>query len=166
MRNLEAKFPLQDISAAQQRAEAIGFTYVGTLVQHDTFFVVPNGKLKLREQPDGAWLIHYQRHHEKGLELSYYEIVGVAEPGKLRELMSAALGILGRINKRRVLLRRANIRLHLDEVVDLGLFGELEAVMDADDDPGESRAQIAATLAALQIAPDQLINVSYFELPA
>src|SRR5712692_4631538 len=116
MRNVEAKFPLPDIAAVHQRAEALGFEYIGTLIQYDTFFVAPNGKLKLREQPDGAWLIHYRRHHEKGFELSNYEILAVSEPLKLRVLLSAALGMLAEVRKRRTLLRRGNIRLHLDEV--------------------------------------------------
>ena len=165
MRNVEAKFPLTDIAAARRRAEAIGFEYIGTLVQHDTFFVVSNGKLKLRQDPDGACLIHYRRHRELGLELSNYEIIAVSEPHKLRELLSAALGEIGEVDKRRILLRRANVRLHLDEVVNHGVFGELEAVVEAGDDPANSRAEIATILAALEIPSDRLIDVSYFELP-
>jgi predicted adenylyl cyclase CyaB len=164
MRNVEAKFPLTDIAAVHQRAEALGFEYIGTLIQHDTFFVVSNGKLKLREQSDGAWLIHYRRHHEKGFELSNYEIVAVSEPLKLLELLSAALGRLAEVRKRRTLLRRANIRLHLDEVDNHGAFGELEAVLNEGEDPANYRAGIAEILAALQIPSDQLIDISYFEL--
>lgn len=164
MRNVEAKFPLLDMAAARRRAEALGFEYIGTLIQHDTFFVVPHGKLKLREQPDGAWLIHYRRHHEKGLELSNYEIVAVAEPFKFRVLLSAALGVLAEVRKRRTLLRRANIRLHLDEVDNHGAFGELEAVLDEGEEPADCRSEIAAILAGLQIPSDQLIGVSYYEL--
>jgi predicted adenylyl cyclase CyaB len=164
MRNVEAKFPLPDIAAARRRAEALGFEYIGTLIQHDSFFVVSNGKLKLREQPDGAWLIHYQRRHEKGFELSNYEIVVVSEPLKLRELLTAALGVLAEVRKRRTLLRRGNVRLHLDQVDNHGAFGELEAVLDEAEDPANCRAEIAAILAALKIPSEQLIDVSYFEL--
>jgi predicted adenylyl cyclase CyaB len=165
MRNVEAKFPLTDIAAVQQRARALGFECIGTLIQHDTFFVVSNGKLKLREQPDGACLIHYQRHREQGFELSSYEIAAVPEPLKLRVLLSTALGVLAVVHKRRTLLRRANLRLHLDEVDNHGLFGELEAVMNAGDNPADCRAEIAAIMAALQIPSERLIGVSYFELP-
>jgi predicted adenylyl cyclase CyaB len=164
MRNVEAKFPLPDIAAAQQRAEVLGFEYIGTLIQHDTFFAVSHGKLKLREQADGAWLIHYQRHHEQGLELSNYEIVAISEPLKFRVLLSAALGVLAEVRKRRTLLRRANIRLHLDEVDSHGPFGELEAVLDEGEEPANCRSEIAAILAALQIPSEQLIGVSYYEL--
>jgi predicted adenylyl cyclase CyaB len=164
MRNVEAKFPLADIAPTRRRAEAIGFEYIGTLLQHDTFFAVPNGKLKLRQEPDGACLIHYRRHHEHGLELSNYEIVEVSEPLKLRELLSNALGVIAEVQKRRILLQRANVRLHLDEVVNHGVFGELEAVMDAGE-PAAARAEITVILATLQIPSEQLIEVSYFELP-
>jgi predicted adenylyl cyclase CyaB len=164
MRNVEAKFPLPDLAGVRQRAEALGFEYIGTLIQHDTFFVVPNGKLKLREQPDGAWLIHYQRHHEQGFELSNYEIVAVSESLKLRELLSAALGVLAEVRKRRILLRRRNIRLHLDEIDNHGAFGELEAVLNEREDPANCRTEITAILATLQIPSEQLIDVSYFEL--
>jgi predicted adenylyl cyclase CyaB len=164
MRNVEAKFPLPGAAAARRCAEALGFECIGTLLQHDTFFVVSNGKLKLREQPDGAWLIHYQRPHEKGLELSNYEMVAVSEPLKLRELLSAALGVLAKVRKRRTLLRRANVRLHLDHVDQHGDFGEIEAVLDEGEDPDNCRSEIAAILAALQIPSELLIDVSYFEL--
>jgi predicted adenylyl cyclase CyaB len=165
MQNIEAKFPLPDLAVARGRAESIGFEYIATLFQHDTFFVVSDGKLKLREQADGAWLIHYQRHREQGLEISNYEIIPVADPLKLRALLSAALGILGTTRKQRVLLRRTNLRFHLDEVANQGFFGELEAVLQAGEDPARPRNEISAILAVLQISPEQLISKSYFELP-
>jgi predicted adenylyl cyclase CyaB len=165
MRNVEAKFPLPDIAGARRRAEAIGFIFVGTLVQHDTFFAVSNGKLKLREQSDGAHLIHYRRYREEGFELSNYEIVPIAEALKLREMLGVALGIIGVVDKRRLLLQRANVRLHLDDVVNHGIFGELELMMDARDDPARGREEIATILLEMQIPPEQLIDVSYFELP-
>jgi predicted adenylyl cyclase CyaB len=164
MQNVEAKFPLPDIAAARRCAEALGFSCVATFLQHDTFFVVSNGKLKLRIQADGAWLIHYRRHRENGFELSNYEIATVSEPLKLRGLLSAALGVLAEVRKRRTLLRRANLRLHLDDVKNYGAFGEIEAVLAEGEDPAHGRSTIAALLGALQIPPEQLIEVSYFEL--
>jgi adenylate cyclase class IV len=164
MRNVEVKFPLADLSAAHQRAVAAGFEDQGTLLQRDTFFVVPNGKLKLREQSDGAWLIHYRRHHDDGFDLSNYEIVAVSAPHQLRELLSASLGILAELHKRRTLLRRANVRLHLDQLDDQGTFGELEAVLQEGENPASYRAEIAAILAVLEVPSKQLIDVSYFEM--
>lgn len=165
MQNVEAKFALQDFEDVRRRAEGIGFEYVATLVQTDTFFASAGGKLKLRQQNDGAWLIHYLRHREQGFELSNYQLVAVSQPLQMLHLLSAALGVVARVEKRRILLRRANVRLHLDEVVNRGMFGELEAVIEIGGDPAAARAEIAAILRTLQIAPEALIDVSYFELP-
>lgn len=100
MQNLEAKFPISDIVAIRHRAEALGFEYVATLVQHDTFFMVADGKLKLRVQNDEAQLIYYRRCHAQGLEVSTYQTVVVQEPGNLRNLLSTALGILAELRKK------------------------------------------------------------------
>src|SRR5205823_8019498 len=129
MRNVEAKFSIKNSSIARRRAEALGFTFSGVLIQHDTFFSVSNGKLKLREQPDGAWLIHYHRDRGEKLELSNYEIVAVADGRKTRAMLTAALGVLADVRKRRTLLTRGTVRLHLDAVEHLGEFGEIEAVV-------------------------------------
>ena len=164
MRNVEAKFALSDIALTRRRAEGAGFQLTATLTQHDTFFVVPNGKLKLREQSDGAWLIHYVRRRAEGFELSNYNIVPVSRPLELRTMLNAALGPLAEVRKRRTLLRRGTIRLHLDQVDNLGDFGEIEAILDPDEDPVKSRAEVGEILAALQISPSELIESSYFQL--
>src|ERR1700688_4612021 len=90
MRNLEAKFRIVDVRQARARAEAIGFALRATLVQHDTFFGVAQGKLKLREGAEGAALINYRRVHEGALEVSDYEIVPVTEPAPLHTMLAGA----------------------------------------------------------------------------
>jgi len=164
MRNLEAKFRLSDLDAARARAEAIGFALSSTFLQRDTFFVVPSGKLKLREQQGLAWLIHYHRGHSQRLEMSNYDIVPVPEPEATRAMLGAALGTLAEVRKERTLLMRRNIRLHLDRVDGLGDFGEIEAVLP-DGEPAETyRDEVGAILDALGVDQAGLIDVSYFEL--
>ena len=164
MRNLEAKFRLDDLDLTRTRAEAIGFTYRATLIQRDTFFAVPHGKLKLREEASGAALIHYQRSPEGVLELSDYAIVRVLDPAGLRAMLGAALGIIAQVHKRRTLLLRDNIRVHLDEVEGLGSFGEIEAVIPENTQAEAHRSAVDEILKTLRIAPDDRISVSYFEL--
>src|SRR6267154_550012 len=121
MKNLEAKLHLNALSRAESRATALGYARRAILNQRDTFFKVPNGKLKLREENSGAALIFYQRNDS---------------------------------------------RLHLDRVSSLGDFGEIEAVIAEGDDPELSRAAVDELLAALEIIPASLIDVSYFEMLA
>ena len=164
MRNLEAKFRVDDAALARRRAEAIGFTMRATLNQRDTFFNVANGKLKLREEADGAALIHYDRVGEGSLDVSDYDIVPVATPGPLREILTAALGVLAEVRKRRTLLLRRNVRLHLDQVAGLGSFGEIEAVIAAGESSRLYQDEVAELLSVLEIAADKQIRKSYFEL--
>jgi predicted adenylyl cyclase CyaB len=170
MRNLEAKFRLDNIAAAQTTAMAIGYTAGSSFVQRDTFFVVACGKLKLREQPPGAWLIHYERDREDGLMLSRYEIVPLADPTRTREMLASALGVLAEVRKHRTLLIRRNVRLHLDRVEALGSFGEIEAVLSGENeiskvgDPVSARGAVDELLGALGVEANKLIEESYFEL--
>lgn len=169
MRNLEAKFHLADLDAARATALALGYAPRASFIQHDTFFAVAQGKLKLREQPPDAWLIHYARTRESALMLSRYEIVPVVEAGRVRAMLARALGIIAEVRKNRTLLMRHNVRLHLDRVEGLGRFGEIEAVLDDSAQSAEQDAARAAAeelLGALRIEAIELIDVSYFELMA
>ena len=166
MRNLEAKFRLTDLGTARELAMAIGYTPRSVLRQRDTFFRVANGKLKLRVEDIRAMLIHYGRKETNSLQLSTFEIVTIPDAEKTRTMLADALGVIAEVRKERILLMRANVRLHLDRVEGLGEFGEIEAIIADGDDPEASRAAVDETLAALQIGREDLIDVPYFELAA
>ena len=164
MKNLEAKFPLADLARAESRAIALGYTRRAILNQRDTFFRVPNGKLKLREENDRAALIFYRRSDSGPLMLSNYEIAEIPDPATTRHILNEALCTLATVEKTRILMTRDHIRLHLDRVASLGDFGEIEAVILDGADPELSRAAIDELLAALEIIPADLIDASYFEM--
>jgi adenylate cyclase len=164
VQNLEAKFKLPDLGRARRQAEAIGYSFKATLLQRDTFFQVKNGKMKLREEESGAWMIFYGRQDSQHLKLSSYEIVPIAEPEKTRAMMTRALGILATVRKTRILMMRANVRLHLDRVDALGEFGEIEAVLGEHGDPESSRPAVEQLLDALGVERAALIAGSYFEM--
>jgi len=164
VRNLEAKFRLDDLAQARGRALALGYRERAVLRQRDTFFRSAIGKLKLREEGSRAMLIHYDRHAAEELQLSSYQIVEIVDPGNTRALLAAALGVIAEVRKERTLLTRANVRLHLDRVEGLGGFGEIEALIADGEDPGHSRAAVDELLAVLQVGGESLIDASYFEL--
>ena len=164
MRNLEAKFRLADLDDAAHRASGLGYEQRSVLDQRDTFFRVPNGKLKLREEGHRAVLIFYSRDDSGPLKLSSYDIVAVSHPQETREMLAEAIGTLATVVKKRILMKHENIRFHLDRVEGLGAFGEIEAVIPDGEDPEQSRAAVDELLAALEIGPADLIDVSYFEL--
>ena len=57
------------------------------------------------------------------------------------------------------------MRIHLDEVKDLGSFVELEAVSD-EKNIEESHQRIETLMRALEIGPDKLLEGSYADLIA
>jgi predicted adenylyl cyclase CyaB len=165
--NLEAKFRLSDFAAAEAAAAALGYIDQGTLVQRDTFFVVPQGKLKLREEEgEGARLIGYARHQIDGLQVSDYRLVPMTDAEGTRAVLAATLGVLAEVRKRRRLWLHGTVRLHLDQVGGLGDFGEIEAVVSAGENAECYRAFVDQTLAALGVDRTALIDASYFELAA
>ena len=68
------------------------------------------------------------------------------------------------VRKRREILLRENVRIHLDAVDGLGTFLELEAVVDETHGDARCRAQVAELMAALGIGAAELIPASYADL--
>lgn len=164
MRKLEAKFEIRDPSAAQIAAIAIGYKPAGLITQNDTHFAARAGKLKLREEDERSYLVGYRRVERAGLQLSEYQILPVHDAAGMRRLLSESLGLIGEVRKRRTLLVREHLRLHLDEVDGLGFFGEIEAILDDDSDLDDDRRAVERTLRALKIEAGKLVDDSYFEL--
>jgi homotetrameric cytidine deaminase len=161
-RNVELKAVDSDPEATLARALAAGARDQGEIVQRDTFFATPRGRLKLREeQPGGAHLIAYERGGEPRAQVSAFRIAPVDRPDELREALTAALGVTRVVEKRRRLLLRDDVRIHLDDVAGLGRFVELEAVGGEDSDLERERAQVAELRAALAIDDGALLSGAY-----
>ncbi|MFM7532166.1 MAG: class IV adenylate cyclase [Rubrivivax sp.] len=148
-RNIEIKARIPGVQALLPRARLLADGPERLIEQDDTFFAAPHGRLKLRVLADGTGeLIAYERADDPRARASDYVRVPVAEPGALREALTRALGVRGRVRKRRWLLLAGPTRIHLDEVEGLGAFIELEVVMRE----GEPDAQGVATAEALMRA--------------
>jgi adenylate cyclase class IV len=145
-RNIEIKARIASVEALLPRARALAGGEPELIAQDDTFFQVPQGRLKLREFADGsAELIHYHRPDTGEAKASDYVRVPVPDAAALREALARACGLRGRVRKQRWLLRVGATRIHLDRVEGLGDFMELEVVLQ----PGQSDAdgaQIAQSL--------------------
>jgi homotetrameric cytidine deaminase len=164
-RNLEIKARDRDPARTLELALALGAADEGDLQQRDTYFDGARGRLKLREQEPGEdELIEYRRADESGARVSSYRRVRVTSAPELREALVAALGTLVVVTKRRRLLLRDNVRIHLDEVEGLGSFIELEAVAGPESDLAAEQAQVADLRARLEIGDDVLVGESYSDL--
>lgn len=164
-RNVEIKARVADLAALRARVAARATTPPTTLVQVDTFFPVPRGRLKLRRFEDGAGeLIFYERADTDGPRTSTYTIVPCADAPALERVLAAALGVRGVVAKRRELFLIDRTRVHLDDVEGLGQFLELEVVLAEDETPAEGERVARRLLEALQVPGDALVAPAYIDL--
>ena len=164
-RNIEIKAHVKDLAAVRSKAAAMASAPGEVIAQIDTFFVVPMGRLKVREFSDGSGeLIVYARPSIPGLKESVYSIVRCEEAAALVNALRQALPLRGRVVKRRELFLSGRTRIHLDEVERLGAFLELEVVLRDDEsmDAGEREAQ--ALMEALGLSTSALVPDAYIDL--
>ncbi len=109
-------------------------------------------------------MIHYDRADDAGPKTSRYTIAPTSDPDALRAILTATLGVVGVVRKRRWLYRVGQTRVHLDRVEGLGEFVGLEVVLR----PGQPEAEgvvIADDLMArLGIGGAQLVESAYIDL--
>jgi predicted adenylyl cyclase CyaB len=164
-RNIEIKARVEALEDVRTRALSLAAGPGGTLSQADTFFVVPEGRLKVREFSDGTGeLIAYDRPNIPGPKASTYSRHACQNARTLCETLARVLSVRGVVRKVREVVLIGQTRVHLDTVEGLGTFVELEVVL-SDGESAEHGEQIARDLLrALQIAEDSLVAEAYIDL--
>jgi len=164
-RNVEIKGRVRDAQAMRSRVESLGATEPEELVQTDTFFNVPVGRLKLREFGDGTGeLIYYERPDAVGPQVSIYVRAPASAPSCLREVLARALGVRGTVRKRREVFLLGQTRIHLDDVEGLGSFVELEVMLRDGQLVSDGERMAASLMDALSISSADLIPYAYVDL--
>ena len=164
-RNVEIKARIESVESLLPKAAALADQGPIEIIQDDTFFSCPNGRLKLRVfSPTEGELIFYRRPDQAGPKESFYLVSPTTSPDVLRESLSLAYGQVGRVRKTRILFLVGKTRIHLDRVDNLGDFLEIEVVL-SDGEAVETGEEIAHDLISkLGISPDQLIDRAYVDL--
>src|SRR5260370_31020786 len=166
MQNIELKARCTDLDAVRRRLVPLGIPLARRMRQVDTYFIVPHGRLKLREIDGGeAQLIQYHRPDATDARASDYVIVPVPVPASLTEALARALGVRTGVDKQRDLYLWRHTRIHLDEVAGLGSFLELETVV-TDQTHDEAERECREVQAALEIREEGLVAGSYSDLLA
>ncbi len=139
--NLEFKARCPLLESLYPKLAALNAWHRETVHQIDTYFCLLKGKdastsetckprLKLREadEYDEGWLIYYERPNQHKSRYSQYHLSKTDDPSTLKTLLTAALGIETIVKKHREIWMFKNTRIHLDTVIDLGQYIELETV--------------------------------------
>jgi predicted adenylyl cyclase CyaB len=166
-RNIEIKARIASVDALLPRAAALAGSAPELIVQDDSFFSVPHGRLKLRGFADGsAELIHYHRADSAEAKASDYVRVPVPDAAALRQALQRACGLLGRVRKQRWLFIVGSTRIHLDRVEGLGDFMELEVVLRDGQGDDEGAAIAESLMQALGLAGAERLAGAYLDLLA
>lgn len=163
MQNIEFKAELRDVEIARKACELIGAKKIGTIDQTDTYFKMPDGRLKRRETTDEhvEW-IFYHRPDKSRPKLSNFTILSDRQ-AKTR-WGTANLRPWLTVKKRRELWIIDNTRIHLDCVDRLGSFIEFEAMVSAKYNVQECHTIVAHLREQFGPALGEPISVSYCDL--
>lgn len=128
MQNLEFKSELRDLALARSVVRHLGAAWVGTFKQTDTYYRVPDAKLKKRETEGlpTEW-IFYTRVGRLKPKISTFTIYTDSEAKE--RFGTAPLPVWCTVVKARELYIWEGVRIHLDDVERLGKFLEFEALV-------------------------------------
>jgi predicted adenylyl cyclase CyaB len=163
--NIEIKARAEKFDELRERLSVLSGAPAEILLQEDTFFPSPNGRLKLRVLQFGpAQLIHYNRPDQQGPKRSNYHVFETNAPESLKALLSESLGVRGVVRKERLLYIVGQTRVHLDNVLELGHFVELEVVLRPGQFDDEGQAIALELMAKLDIREEDLLEGAYIDL--
>jgi homotetrameric cytidine deaminase len=167
--NVELKARAADLDAVVERCVSLGAEDRGVLHQRDTYFAARSARLKLREERDrGSELIVWGRPDVEEPKESTYVLAPVSAPEPMLEALEYALGApVVVVSKRRRLFMWEGVRIHIDDVDELGTFIEFEAVLESGAGEAELAAaheKVAHLRRELQVEDDGLVSVGYADL--
>lgn len=163
--NVEIKARCRDPGRIRDILNALHARFVGTDHQTDTYFDVPNGRLKLREGTIENALIYYEREDCSGPKHSDVAPFKTQPHSSLKEVLSSSIDIKIVVSKRREIYFRDNVKFHIDSVDGLGAFIEIEAI-DETGTLGEAKLleQCRYYLDLFKIDENDLVSTSYSDL--
>lgn len=128
--NVELKAKVRNLEALRTRLTRMGAQRIGLFRQIDTYFVVPTGRLKMREICHGrSQLVYYLRENSRRPKTSDVHIASLCDAKAVKTVLSDALGVQSVVRKRREIFMIEGVQVHLDRVDRLGSFIEFEKVV-------------------------------------
>ncbi len=139
---------------------------LGADFQTDTYFKVDGGRLKLRRGDIENYLIYYEREDKKEAKRS--DVILFDAQGRiseLEEITKKSHDILIVVEKKRNIYFIENVKFHIDNVIGLGRFIEIEAGTQENFIPVEKlQEQCNYYKALFEIKDENLIKNSYSDM--
>lgn len=160
--NVEIKAKCSDQAKVKSILESHKADFKGVDHQIDTYFKVPQGRLKLREGNIENYLIFYEREDTEGPKQSKVTLYETESNSSLKEILTKSLGVLAVVDKQREIYFIDNVKFHVDTVQGLGNFMEIEAI-DATGELGREKLleQCNYYLKLFETSESDLLKDSY-----
>lgn len=163
MQNIEFKCELRDLTAARVQCQSLGARHVSTIRQIDTYFRLPDGRLKKREvEGDPVEWIFYHRQDRLTPKMSQFTLY--TDQQARTRWGTVALKPWLAVRKKREIYLKENVRIHLDDVDVLGTFIEFEALVSPRFNVRVCHEEIAALRKAFGPILGETIAQSYSDL--
>ena len=163
MENVEFKAELRDPDLAEALLARAGGVRVAVMEQSDTYYRVADGRLTRRrcDEEPVEW-IYYHRAATGVARLSRFTIYTDREAKERFGALPMPVWLI--VNKRRAMWVHGALRVHLDEVVGLGRFLEIESLVTPKRPEDECRRGVLAMRARLAPALGEPISLGYADL--
>ena len=171
---VELKAKIDDLDVVRRKLTSLDAQRVGTFRQSDTYFNVPEGRLKLREVEGSneAELIYYARENIAGPKRSDVFILKIQKIEKFKNLLKRLLGTIDVVEKVREIYqyretpptsKYRHVQIHLDEVRRLGTFIEFEMKSSGQTEKRDKQI-LESLMKKIGIKVNQLEKQSYLDL--
>lgn len=166
MQNVEIKYAIEDAQGLRRLLRSLpNISFQFRHHQKDIYFATPRGRLKIRlEEERPAFLIEYHREDRAAARISDYTLRELADPEKEIARLQKEVGRLAEVDKLRELYLYKNVRIHVDEVADLGSFVEFESVISAEVKKAAAQRNLQELLAQLSDHLGTVQSTGYLNL--
>lgn len=166
MQNIEIKYRVADADALRKHLamqETIKFQWRHH--QKDIYFNVAEGRVKIRiEDESRPCLIEYYRPDQNKPRISDYTLTTLEDVDETLRNLDRNLGIQVIVEKWRELYFYKNVRIHLDDVRDLGWFLEFESVISDDVDRDTAQQSLDEVIDILNDYLSETLSSGYMNL--
>ena len=160
--NVEIKARSSNPEKIRKILEDNNARHIGLDNQIDTYFKIKDGRLKLREGNIENNLIYYNRPDREGPKQSEIILYKTRRDSGLKEILFKSMDISVIVDKKRDIYLIDNVKFHIDEVIGLGNFVEIEAIdSEGIRNSEELLEQCRFYMKLLKINEDELISCSY-----
>ena len=163
--SVEIKARVRSLDEARRVLEDHGARFIGEDHQVDTYFKCPEGRMKVREGTIENSIIYYRRANQAGPKDSVVLMERLLPGNVLKSILSNALAVDTVVDKRREIRFIDNVKFHLDTVLGLGTFLEIEA-LDETGEMGRDKLekQCRYYMQLLTVREEDLVTVSYSDM--